>query len=102
MQFGHNDAGALDDTARARGTIKGNGEESREINNPITKKEEVVHSYGWYIRKYISDAKSKGALAIVLSPIPRNSFTNGKLNRAEDYAKWASEATKQRKVFLLI
>ena len=35
MQFGHNDGGALDDTARARGTIKGIGEDSVEIYNPI-------------------------------------------------------------------
>src|SRR5476649_2143912 len=28
MQFGHNDSGPLDDTARARGTIKGNGTDS--------------------------------------------------------------------------
>ncbi|HVG17209.1 MAG TPA: GDSL-type esterase/lipase family protein, partial [Chitinophagaceae bacterium] len=47
MQFGHNDAGALDDTARARGTIKGIGEEMQEIYNPIMKKKEVVYSYGW-------------------------------------------------------
>ena len=31
MQFGHNDSGPLDDTARARGTIKGVGEDSIEI-----------------------------------------------------------------------
>jgi len=37
MQFGHNDSGPLDDTARARGTIKGIGEESKEVYNPITK-----------------------------------------------------------------
>ncbi|WP_315817760.1 SGNH/GDSL hydrolase family protein [Paraflavitalea speifideaquila] len=37
MQFGHNDASPLDDTARARGTIKGIGDESKEIYNPITK-----------------------------------------------------------------
>ena len=60
MQFGHNDGGALDDTARARGTIKGIGEESKEIYNPITKKQEVVYTYGWYMRKYIQGYKSKG------------------------------------------
>jgi hypothetical protein len=38
MQFGHNDSGPLDDTARARGTIKGVGEETREIDNPTTGK----------------------------------------------------------------
>lgn len=96
MQFGHNDSSPLDDTARARGTIKGNGEESKEIYNPITKQQEVVHSYGWYIRKFITDATAKGATAIVLSPIPRNSFKDGKINRAsQDYGLWAAEAAKE-------
>ena len=65
MQFGHNDSGPLDDTARARGTIKGIGEESKEVYNPIMKKQEIVHTYGWYMRKYIRDAKAKGALSII-------------------------------------
>src|SRR6185437_12084962 len=38
FQFGHNDSGPLDDTARARGTIPGIGEETREIENPILKR----------------------------------------------------------------
>lgn len=71
MQFGHNDAGPLDDTARARGTIRGIGDESKEIDNPIMKKKEVVYTYGWYMRKYISDTRAKGATPIVCSPIPR-------------------------------
>lgn len=91
MQFGHNDGSPLDDTARARGTIKGTGNESREIYNPITKKQEVVHTYGWYLSKFIEETKAKGAVAIVCSPVPRNNWKNGKINRAEDYAKWAKE-----------
>src|SRR2546426_11415695 len=59
MQFGHNDSGPLDDSSRARGSIRGTGEETREIDNPITKKQEVVHSYGWYLRQYVRDAKAK-------------------------------------------
>lgn len=92
MQFGHNDAGPLDDTARARGTIRGIGDESKEIYNPITKKQEVVYTYGWYMRKYVNEAKAKGAIAIICSPVPRNNFKDGKVNRAnEDYGKWARE-----------
>ena len=53
MQFGHNDSGPLDDTARARGTIKGIGDDSKEVYNPIQKRQEVVYTYGWYMRKYI-------------------------------------------------
>lgn len=82
MQFGHNDGSPLDDTARARGTIRGIGDESKEINNPITKQLEVVHTYGWYLRKFINDIKSKGGIAIVCSPIPRNDWKDRKVRRA--------------------
>lgn len=99
MQFGHNDSSPLDDTARARGTIKGISEESKEIYNPIKAKQEVVYTYGWYLRKFINDAKAKSATAIVCSPIPRNSFKNGKVNRSnEDYGKWAKEVAAAEKV----
>src|SRR5947209_12667222 len=43
IQMGHNDAGPLDDARRARGTLRGTGEETREIDNPITRRKEVVH-----------------------------------------------------------
>jgi lysophospholipase L1-like esterase len=102
MQFGHNDSSPLDDTARARGTIKGIGNESKEIYNPITKKQEVVYTYGWYMRKYINDAKAKGAIAIVCSPIPRNEWKDGKVIRSADsYGKWAEEVAKSEGVYFI-
>jgi lysophospholipase L1-like esterase len=102
MQFGHNDSGPLDDTARARGTIKGTGDESKEIYNPITKKQEVVYTYGWYMRKYIRETKAKGAIAIVCSPIPRNDWKDGKVIRSKDsYAKWAEEVAKEEGVYYI-
>jgi len=70
IQLGHNDGGPLDDTNRARGTIRGIGEETKEIYNPIMKKQEVVHTYGWYLRKYIADASARGMTPILCSPIP--------------------------------
>jgi len=95
MQFGHNDGGPLDDTARARGTIKGTGEEMKDIYNPIMKKNETVHTYGWYLRKYVADIKAHGATAIICSPIPRNMWVDGKCVRAtEDYGKWAREVAE--------
>jgi lysophospholipase L1-like esterase len=102
MQFGHNDGGALDDTARARGTIKGIGEEAKEIYNPIMKKQEVVYTYGYYIKKYISEAKSKGAIAIVCSPIPRNIWKEGKVERSEgSYATWAKQIAKAEDAYFI-
>lgn len=95
MQFGHNDAGAINDTLRARGSIRGIGEETEEIDNLITKKHEVVHSYGWYMRKYIRDVKTKGATPIVCSLVARNIWKDGKVVRAQDsYAAWAQQIAK--------
>jgi len=96
MQFGHNDGGPLDDTARARGTIKGIGEESKDIFNPITKQQEVVHTYGWYLSKMIKEAKGKGAIPVVCSPIPRNVWKEGKIARStEDYGLWAKQVAER-------
>jgi len=94
MQFGHNDGGPLGD-GRARASLKGNGDETQEVDNKTMGKKETVHTYGWYLRKYITDAKAKGARPIVLSPIPRNIWKDGKVARAaNDYGKWAAEAAK--------
>jgi rhamnogalacturonan acetylesterase len=102
MQFGHNDGGAINDNSRARGTIKGTGEETEEIDNILTQKHEIVHTFGWYMRKYVSDTKAKKATPIVCSLIPRNIWENGKVTRSsDDYAKWAEEAAKAEKAFYI-
>ena len=102
MQFGHNDSSPVNDNQRARGTIKGVGDETQEIDNLLTGKHEIVHSYGWYLRKFIADAKTKGATAIVCSPIPRANWRDGKVVRASnDYARWAGEAAKASGAFFV-
>jgi len=96
FQMGHNDSGPLDDTSRARGTLPGIGDESKEIYNPITQKHEVVHTYGWYMRKYVKDALAKGATPIVCSPIPRKIWQDGKVVRnADNYGGWARQVAEQ-------
>ena len=47
IQFGHNDGIAPDDPKRPRGTLRGAGEETREIVHPQTKQKEIVHTFGW-------------------------------------------------------
>ena len=99
MQFGHNDGGALNDNSRARGSIKGIGDESEEIDNMITKKHETVHTYGWYMRKYIEDTKTKKATPVVCSMIPRKIWKDGKIQRnSSDYAGWAAEMARAEHV----
>jgi lysophospholipase L1-like esterase len=94
MQFGHNDGGPLAE-GRARASLKGISDETQEVTIVATGKKEVVHSYGWYMRNYIRTAKSKGASAIVLSPVPRNIWKEGHVARAaNDYGKWSLEAAQ--------
>ena len=95
MQFGHNDGGATNDTSRARASLKGTGEETEEIENLLTKKHEVVHTFGWYLRKFIADTRAKGATPIVCSLIPRKIWKDGKIVRnSEDYGKWAADVAR--------
>ncbi|WP_340114914.1 rhamnogalacturonan acetylesterase [Maribellus mangrovi] len=102
MQFGHNDAGPVNDTIRARGTIKGTGEETEEIDNMLTGKHEIVHSYGWYMRQYIREAKEKGAIPIVMSPIPRNDWNDGQVPRNKDsYGGWARKVAEEEGAFFI-
>lgn len=102
MQFGHNDTGPLNDNFRARGTIRGVGDESEAITNLLTGKPEVVHSYGWYLRKYISDTRAKGATPIVCSQIPRKIWKDGSIEQSTNsYTGWAEEvATAEHAPFV--
>jgi len=96
MQFGHNDGGNPADPSRARASLPGNGEETKEIDNPITGRHEVVHTFGWYMRKYVTDAKAKGAVeCIICSLIPRNHWLNGKMDSTQKYPQWAQDAAKE-------
>lgn len=102
MQFGHNE-GSIPDTTKAgyRGVLKGTGEETKELTWP-NGMQETVHTYGWYIRKFIRETKAKGATPIVLSMIPRNEFRDGKVLRADnDYGKWAKEVAQQEGAFFI-
>lgn len=99
IQFGHNDSGPLDDPARARGTIPGVGDETKDIYNPIMKKQETVHTFGWYLRKYVTDARAKGVTPVLCSQIPRKIWKDGKIVRStESYAGWTREVAEQMHV----
>jgi lysophospholipase L1-like esterase len=97
VQFGHNDGGALSEPppvtpkTRARGTIKGIGDESREVDNILTGKREIVYTYGWYMRKYVEDIRAAGATPIVFSLVPRKAGPDGKVGRSRpnNYGEWS-------------
>lgn len=99
MQFGHNDGGGLNQP-KGRASLKGTGDETQTVQKDG--KDEVVHTYGWYLRHYIQGAKEKGATPIVLSLIPRNIWKGEKVGRASnDYGKWAREAAQSSGAFFV-
>jgi len=75
LQMGHNDGGDLGG-AKPRGTLKGLGDETKDVTLPDGHTE-TVHTYGWYMRKYIADTRSKNATPILLSLTIRNVWKDG-------------------------
>ncbi len=103
IQFGHNDGGALNDEPppplRARGSIPGVGDETKAIDNVLTKQREVVQTFGGYLRKMIADVKAKGAAPIVLSLTLRNRWTESKIERGSGrYSQWSREVAAAAQV----
>jgi len=99
FQWGTNDGGKPDEPTRTRASLPGTGEETVEIDNLILKKHETVHTFGWYLRKYVADTKAKGATPIICSLIPRKIWKDGKIVRNnKDYAGWAREVAQSEHV----
>ncbi len=97
IQFGHNDGGPLD-TGRARGSLPGTGEETREVARTDGRKE-VVYTYGWYLRRFIADARAKGVTPIILSLTVRNIWKDGKVERGSGkFRDWAAEVARAQGV----
>jgi len=101
IQFGHNDQADINDSARAKGTLKGVGEDTADIFNLLTKQREIVHTYGWYLRKFIAEAKDKGAIPIVCSLVPRYKWKNNKVNKEQEYVDWAKATATSSGAFFI-
>ena len=102
MQFGHNE-GSKPDTSRGgyRGVLRGTGD---SVVNLVWSNgtPETVHTYGWYLRKFVTEAKAKGATVLIASMIPRNDWKDGKVLRAnENYGKWAGEVAKNEQAYFV-
>jgi lysophospholipase L1-like esterase len=100
MQFGHNDQGRPDDPTRARASLPGIGEESKHIQNPLTGLDEEVHTYGWYMRQFIADARGASAIPVITTAVPRNSWKEGKIVQ-EPPVEWAQQVAHQQQAALL-
>lgn len=87
FQMGHNDGGDLGG-AKPRGEIKGIGDESQNIPQtagPLAGQTETVHTYGWYVRKYVAEARAKGVTPIFLTLTIRNIWKEDHIERDMGY-----------------
>lgn len=101
IQFGHNDGGDIN-TGKARGELHGSGPESKVFKMEKTGINQVVYTYGWYIRKFILDSNEKGAIPIVLSHTPRNKWKDGKIeSNATSYGRWAKDAAREAGAYFI-
>jgi rhamnogalacturonan acetylesterase len=97
IQMGHNDGGTTtpETDTKARASYKGIGDENAQytLPKPFTtgplagQTTETIHTYGWYIRKYIADTRTKKATPLLLTVTIRNIWANdadGNLNIERD------------------
>jgi lysophospholipase L1-like esterase len=97
IQFGHNDGGAVNDASRARGSLPGLGDETQEIDNQVTHQHEIVHTYGWYMKKMVDDTKAKGAAPILVSLTVRDIWKDGKVERGNGmFGKWTEQIATEK------
>jgi len=82
-----------------RGSLPGIGDETYTVADPRTGQMETVHTYGWYLRKYIADVRAKGATPIICSLVPRKIWVDGHIRRNTDtYRGWAQQVAEQEHV----
>src|ERR1035437_9797404 len=93
IQFGHND-GSAPDKDRARGSLPGLGDESKEFTLP-NGSQETVYTFGHYVRRMIHAPKAAGGLPPGPSLTGRNIWKEGRVGRAAgQFTKWSSEIAK--------
>ena len=93
IQFGHNDQGRIGDPAnKGRADGPGTGDETVEDTKPDGTKE-LVHTFGWYLRKFVKEVRAKDATAILCSPVPhKQRWETGR--DFENIARWAEEVAR--------
>ena len=106
IQFGHNDGPGSEqqiaNSTNGRPDLAGTGDETTTgPDSSPQHKSETVHTYGWYLRKYVQEAKAKGATPIMLTMVPKNFWTEDKKirrNEQNSLVKWAHEIATTEKI----
>lgn len=94
IQFGANDNGG----AKGKGALPGTGENTETVTRDG--EEEVVHSFGWYLRQYVDETREQGATPVLCSLTPRKRWTeDGRFQRPEGgHAAWTAEVAREQNV----
>jgi len=83
----------------SRGSLPGVGEVTLEVENQFTHQTELVHTFGWYLRKYVADVRAKGATPILCSLVPRKIWVDGHIRRNTDtYRGWTQTVAEEEHV----
>jgi rhamnogalacturonan acetylesterase len=96
IEFGHNS-----------GPLPGIGEETQETPSP-SGEPALVHTHGWYVRKFIADVRAKSGIPIVSTITLRNKWTDGKVERLKEQkpglggmSDWSRQVAKSEKALLV-
>ncbi len=93
LELGHNDNGPIDEN-RARSsykTTKSNGgqfdkyllEDSTVVTIKEDGRQETVYTFGGYLRRFVNEARAKGAVPILLTLTPRKAYEQDDTNRVD-------------------
>lgn len=97
IQFGHNDVGRFDDpNSKDRPSVHGEGDETFDFKRFKDGVVEKIQTFGWYMRKYATDAKLKGATVVFCSMVPHKDWEAGRIVRRESdtFVKWTANAAR--------
>ena len=98
IQFGHNDGGELFAGNRPRASLKGTGDADTTGVVEMTGQTETVYTYGAYLRRYIREARAKGAFPVLCTQIPRNRWDDGRIMRDTAHVVWARQVAAEEGV----
>lgn len=100
IELGHNDGGGPH-ASKGRGDVPGVGDETVTVTLPDGT-EEVVHTFGWTLRKYIREARERGATPIVSTTTVRNIWRGGRVERGMgSMREWALQVAREEGALFL-
>ncbi|MBN2181854.1 MAG: hypothetical protein JW715_08050 [Sedimentisphaerales bacterium] len=100
LQFGHNDGGDINNP-NGRPDLPGIGDETQTVQRRNSTSE-VVHTFGWYNRKFIKDVRARGGTPVIMVPTPYNNWKDGKfVHQPGKMAEWVGQIADQEKVLFL-